>query len=244
MVKPYANLPGTHKEQVKTMFDSISGKYDFLNHFLSFGSDIRWRKKLAGKLVALSRNRIQSSRIRILDVATGTGDMAFELSKLPDVQIAGIDIAAEMLEIAKAKADSKRITNVGFTIGDAENLGYLNNEFDYVTVTFGIRNFAELERGLKEIHRVLKTGGALLILEFSVPKGFFGVVYKYYSGLILPLLAGAFTRHKHAYKYLPESIYRFPAGPDLCLILKNCGFSGPEYKGLSMGITNLYWAVK
>ncbi len=245
MIKPYKDLPGTRKQQVMQMFNAIAGRYDFLNHVLSFNTDVRWRKKVSVTLKKLSASsNIPLNELNILDVATGTGDLAFELSKLKPAGITGVDIAEEMLVIARKKAVAKGLDTITFKSGDSEGLEFADNTFDFVTVAFGVRNYENLEKGILEMHRVLKPGGHLLILEFSQPSGFMGFLYNFYSKAILPLFARVFAADPRAYQYLPESIYAFPFGGKMREILLQAGFGTSTFKKLSGGIACLYISGK
>ncbi len=226
------------------MFNAIAGKYDFLNHFLSFNTDVRWRKRVVKTIKKLnSDSQIPLNEIIILDVATGTGDMAIELSKLNPASITGVDIAEEMLSIARKKAEEKGLSIV-FQIGDSEALDFSDRSFDYVTVAFGVRNYEDLEKGISEMYRVLKPGGYLLILEFSQPSGIMGFLYNFYSKRILPVLARIFSTDPRAYQYLPESIFSFPHGNKMKNIIIQAGFNTSEFKKLTGGIASLYISGK
>ncbi len=227
------------KEQVRRMFNDIAHKYDFLNHFLSVGIDITWRKKVR-KLLA------KNHPATILDVATGTGDLAIELSKLSPDSIIGIDIATEMLEIGRLKIKKKGLDSIiEMEEGDAENLKFESNKFDAITVAFGVRNFETLQKGLKEMHRVLKTGGILAILEFSKPKAFpFKQVYNFYFKYILPVMGRFFSKSNAAYTYLPESVQGFAEDKAFLQELDAAGFHNAKQNRLTMGIATLYHAIK
>jgi demethylmenaquinone methyltransferase/2-methoxy-6-polyprenyl-1,4-benzoquinol methylase len=245
LIKPYKDQPGTRKQQVVQMFNAIAGKYDFMNHFLSFNSDVRWRRKVVKTLRKLnSVSPIPLSEISILDVATGTGDMAIALAELKPSSITGIDIAEEMLLIARKKADQRVLPAISFLSGDSEAMEFADNTFDFVTVAFGVRNYEDLSKGISEMHRVLKAGGYLLILEFSQPSGIVAFFYNFYSKRILPFMARLFASDVKAYHYLPESIYAFPYGEKMRDILLQAGFSSSEIKKLSGGIVSLYVSRK
>jgi demethylmenaquinone methyltransferase / 2-methoxy-6-polyprenyl-1,4-benzoquinol methylase len=245
LIKPYKDQPGTRKQQVMQMFNAIADRYDFLNHFLSFNSDVRWRKKVVKAIKKLTfTSQIPLNQLDILDVATGTGDMAIELSKLNPRSVIGVDIALEMLQIAGKKAEQKGLTALSFLSGDSEALDFPDQKFDFVTVAFGVRNYEDLEQGISEMKRVLKTGGFLLILEFSQPSGIMGFLYNIYSKRVLPLLAGLFAADPRAYQYLPESIYAFPHGEKMRNILLQSGFTSSEFKKLSGGIASIYISRK
>ncbi len=227
------------------MFNAIAGKYDFLNHFLSMNTDVRWRRKVVSSVKRLSsKSQIPLNELNILDVATGTGDMAIALSKLKPASVTGVDISEEMLKVAVKKAALKKINLVSFHLGDSESLNFPDKSFDFVTVAFGVRNYENLEKGISEMQRVLKVGGYLLILEFSQPSGIMGAFYNFYSKRILPLLAGMFSADPLAYQYLPESIYAFPHGEKMRGILLESGFRNSEFIKLSGGIASLYTSLK
>jgi demethylmenaquinone methyltransferase/2-methoxy-6-polyprenyl-1,4-benzoquinol methylase len=245
LIKPYKDQPGTRKHQVMQMFNAIADRYDFLNHFLSLNTDVRWRRKLVRILKKLNvASQIPLNHLDILDVATGTGDMAIELSKLKPRFVTGVDIAEEMLQIARKKAEKKGLAAISFKSGDSEDLDFPGQKFDFVTVAFGVRNYENLEKGISEMHRVLKIGGYLLILEFSQPSGIMGFFYNIYSKRVLPMLAGLFTADPKAYEYLPESIYAFPHGEKMRTILLKAGFTSSEFIKLSGGIASIYISGK
>lgn len=243
-VKPYKDDTRGRKEQVRKMFDNIAGRYDFLNHLLSFNMDKKWRKQLVDLIKSDLNDEAENKKdLKILDVATGTGDLAFELSKDPRFRIAGLDLSWEMLKIATIKAKAKK-NNIKFIHGDSESLPFENNSFDVVTVGFGVRNFEDLKKGLKEISRVLKGGGKIYILEFSKPrKGIFSTLYGLYSSKILPYLASVFGGERKAYNYLPESISEFPSGNEMLLEMQKAGVSFTENIPLSMSIATIYKGV-
>jgi demethylmenaquinone methyltransferase/2-methoxy-6-polyprenyl-1,4-benzoquinol methylase len=217
------------------MFDDISNRYDFLNHFLSFGIDKLWRRKLTR---LLSEKNPRS----ILDVATGTGDLAIALAKLNPLKITGIDIAEKMLTIAREKVSRKKLcTIITFETGDAENIPFTDNSFDAVTVAFGVRNYENLLMGLKEMNRVLKQGGTMMILEFSKPRSnFLNHLYRFYSRRIIPFTGQFISKNKHAYQYLPDSVAAFPAGKDFLEILKESGLTNNREYSLTGGIATIY----
>lgn len=221
------------------MFDSISGNYDFLNHFLSLGIDIRWRKK-AIKLLAKSKPKL------ILDVATGTGDFAIETLKLNPDQVIGVDISEGMLEVGRKKMKARGIDHkIDLRLGDSENLPFEENKFDAVIVAFGVRNFENLEKGLTEMQRVLKPGGQLVVLEFSKPRGFpFKQLYNFYFKFVLPKIGQLVSRDSAAYTYLPESVQAFPDGTDFTNILNRIGFNYTTCQSLTFGISSLYTGTK
>jgi len=227
------------KDKVRAMFNDIAPKYDFLNHFLSGGIDIMWRKKVR-RLLAKSNPK------RILDVATGTGDLAVELTNLNPDSIVGIDIATEMLDVGVEKIKRKGLNNViELQEGDAENIKFDNNTFDAITVAFGVRNFENLNKGLKEMHRVLKPNGIVAVLEFSKPKSFpFKQAYGFYSKYILPTMGKAVSKSDEAYKYLPESVQGFAEDKAFLNELEKAGFKSVKQTRLTMGIATLYSGSK
>lgn len=238
-VVPYKDEQATKKEQVAKMFDNISHRYDFLNHFLSLGIDKRWRRK-AVKLLKPSAPKV------ILDVATGTGDFALQSLDLNPNKVIGVDISAGMLDVGRKKMLSKGVDHVVEMIqADSENLPFEQNKFDAVTVAFGVRNFENLVKGLSEIFRVMRPGATLVVLEFSRPKRFpFKQVYNFYFKVILPKLGRWISRDKAAYDYLPESVEAFPDGQDFLQILKDIGFNQVACKPLTFGISSIYTARK
>ena len=240
MITPYEHSEAGKKQQVADMFNNISGKYDFLNHFLSFGIDLIWRKK------AISLLKDMKPR-KMLDVATGTGDFALESLRIlkPD-HIIGIDISQGMLDIALKKIEERSLSDrFRVEVGDAENLSFESNSFDAVTVAFGVRNFENLQIGLNEICRVLKPGGRAVILEFSNPKAFpIKQLYRFYSKHILPRIGKIFSKDNRAYTYLPESISQFPDGESFSQLLKNAGFQTAQSRPQTFGICTIYVGVK
>ncbi len=238
-VKPY-HSEGSKKKQVSTMFDNIAPWYDFLNHFLSLGIDIRWRKKTIASLRELQPKSI-------LDVATGTGDLAIEaMRQLSPEKVTGIDIANEMLEVGRLKLRNKHLADkVELLLGDSENIGFADNTFDAVTVAFGVRNFENLEIGLAEMLRVTRPGGMVAILEFSKPKMFpFKQLYNFYFKNLLPLIGRITSRDPKAYSYLYESVQAFPDGKDFANVLEKIGYQSATYKPFTLGICTLYLAKK
>jgi len=238
-IKPFEKEKGK-KEQVSEMFDSIAQRYDFMNRFLSAGIDIGWRKK------AIDLFKKDAPQ-HLLDVATGTGDMAIMAAKrLHPQKITGIDISEKMLEIGRKKVAKEALTTqVELLAGDSETINFGNDTFDAVMVAFGVRNFENLEQGLKEILRVLKPGALLVVLEFSKPK--WSVVrsfYQLYMGTIAPQLAKWFRQNKQAYQYLNASAKAFPDRNEFVQILNNVGFSDTYFKPLSLGICCIYCGRK
>ena len=224
---------------VAEMFNDISGQYDFLNHFLSFGVDYSWRRKFVRQL-GEARPSV------ILDVATGTGDLAFAMAALKPERIEGIDIAVQMLDIARKKAERQPAgLKVNFSTGDAESIPFPDNTFDAVTVAFGVRNYEHLEKGLADMRRVLKPGGIMMILEFSHPgKAPFKQFYHFYSRYCIPLIGKLFSGNNLAYRYLPESVAAFPSGSDFTAILEKTGMTGIRQRPLTFGIATIYSGKK
>ena len=221
------------------MFDNISGRYDFLNHFLSLGIDRLWRKKAIRLLRDLKP-------MTMLDVATGTGDFAIEALRLQPQKIVGVDISEGMLEVGRKKLKQRKLDSViELQLGDSENLPFQDNFFDAVIVAFGVRNFENLERGLGEMLRVVKPGGKVVILEFSRPSKFpMKQLYNVYFTTILPLIGRWISRDQAAYRYLPESVQAFPDGKDLLNVLSKTGYKNPQCDPLTFGISSLYWGTK
>ncbi len=238
-VVPYKDKSEGKKQQVADMFDSISGKYDFLNHFLSLGIDIRWRKK-AIKLLQPDQPK------KILDLATGTGDFAIESLKLEPEKVVGVDISEGMLNVGREKMKKREIDHIiSMESGDSENLRFEDNNFDAVIVAFGVRNFENLEKGLSEMNRVLKSGGKAVILEFSKPTIFpFKQLYNFYFRWILPKVGKLISKDSAAYTYLPESVNEFPYGQDFLDVLAKTGFKNTRCKPLTLGISSIYIGEK
>lgn len=239
-VTPYRHETLSKKEQVALMFNKIAGTYDFLNHFLSLGIDIIWRKR------AIAQLKKENPKL-ILDVATGTGDFAFEaLKQIPGAKITGVDISEGMLDIARQKIGKRKMQN-RFSVekGDSEKLLFEDNSFDAVTVSFGVRNFENLEQGMADINRVLKKGGKVVVLEFSKPRKFpIKQLYNGYFFFILPLIGKLFSKDKQAYTYLPESVAAFPDGEDFLAVLAKTGFSDLKWQSLDVGICAIYTGYK
>lgn len=227
------------KQQVRSMFNNIAHRYDFLNHFLSAGIDYRWRKKA---IQIIGETNPQS----ILDIATGTGDLAIEASKLNPKKIEGIDIAEDMLAIGREKIQKKNLTDIiRLQTGDAEHIQFEDNSFDAVMVAFGVRNFENLEKGLSEMYRVLNKGGLVMVLEFSKPVKFpVKQLYQFYFRLILPTLGKIISGDSSAYTYLPDSVSTFPDGNEFLGILKKTGFTNTAHKPLTYGIASIYTGTK
>ncbi|MDH5602653.1 MAG: bifunctional demethylmenaquinone methyltransferase/2-methoxy-6-polyprenyl-1,4-benzoquinol methylase UbiE [Cyclobacteriaceae bacterium] len=238
-VVPYKNTTKGKKEQVAEMFNNISRKYDFLNHFLSLGIDVYWRKKAIGMLS-------KSKPGRILDIATGTGDFALMALRLHPKEVIGIDISDGMLEVGKEKILKKGLEHViRLEKGDSENIHFEDNSFDASIVAFGVRNFENLEKGLKEIHRVLRPGAMFIVLEFSKPRIFpFKQIYAFYFKYILPKIGNSISKDTAAYSYLPESVRAFPDGNEFIEKLKEAGFKNTTWKPLTFGISSIYTGQK
>jgi demethylmenaquinone methyltransferase / 2-methoxy-6-polyprenyl-1,4-benzoquinol methylase len=238
-VVPYKDSSGDKKSQVARMFDSIAGRYDFLNHFLSAGIDIYWRRKAIDQLAG-------SHPDHILDIATGTGDLALEAVRLAPQKITGIDISTGMLQIGQQKIARKNLSHlIELLPGDSENIAYPDNHFDAVTVAFGVRNFENLAKGLSEMHRVLKPGGKAVVLEFSKPRSFpFKQGYNAYFKYILPLFGRLISNDQAAYSYLPESVQAFPDGMDFIRIFEQAGFKEAKWHSLTFGISSIYTGNK
>jgi demethylmenaquinone methyltransferase / 2-methoxy-6-polyprenyl-1,4-benzoquinol methylase len=239
VVKPYGNEDKSKKEEVREMFNNISGKYDFLNHFLSLGIDKIWRKKAIKAL-----REIQPEKV--LDIATGTGDFALAALPLNPKEIVGLDLSPGMIAVGQTKMVKKGVTDIiTLVVGDSENLPFEENYFDALTVGFGVRNFENLEKGLSEMLRVVRPGGKLVILEFSKPKNFpVKQAFGFYSKHIIPFLGKNISKDKKAYAYLPESVAAFPEGKNFTDILIKLGYKSVEAKLVSGGIASIYSGIK
>lgn len=239
-VVPYKDSSDSKKEQVADMFDSISGKYDFLNRLLSGGVDIYWRKKALG-MIKDRKNDL------VLDIATGTGDLAIEANKILKVEkIIGVDISEGMLNVGKEKIKKLGLSNkIELQMGDSEKLLFDNNTFDTVIVSFGVRNFENLLKGLTDMCRVLKPGGTCLVVEFSKPASFpFKQFYWFYSTKILPIIGKLVSKDSSAYSYLPESVKAFPDGRAFLDVFEQAGFRETSVKTLTFGICSIYLGKK
>ena len=239
-VVPVIGSELSKKEQVADMFDNIAYRYDFLNRFLSVGIDITWRKKAIKQLKDINPKKI-------LDVATGTADVAIMTARiLQPEKIIGIDISDGMLNVGRKKIAKLGLENlIELLNGDSETIKFDDNSFDAVTVAFGVRNFQHLEKGLMEIKRVLKPGGKLVVLEFSKPKtAIVKQLYNVYMNSVAPGLGKMFSKNCNAYKYLDESIKKFPEGENFTTILDNLGYTNTYCKPLSFGICSLYCGIK
>ncbi|RZL69758.1 MAG: bifunctional demethylmenaquinone methyltransferase/2-methoxy-6-polyprenyl-1,4-benzoquinol methylase UbiE [Pedobacter sp.] len=238
-VTPY-QTESSKKEQVAEMFNNISGTYDFLNHFLSLGIDIIWRKKAIKELKALQPQVM-------LDVATGTGDFAFEsIAILHPKKIIGVDISKGMLAMADKKIKERNLGDVfSVQLGDSEGLNFEDNTFDAITVAFGVRNYENLEKGLADMLRVLKPNGKIVILEFSKPKNFpikqgYNIYFKY----VTPFFGRLFSKDKQAYTYLPESVAAFPDGETFTSLMEKVGYKNTKHRSLTFGISAIYTGLK
>ena len=239
-IVPFKDSAQSKKKQVEEMFDKIAFRYDFLNHFLSAGIDIGWRKKTLRQLVSLHPKNI-------LDVATGTGDMAILACRiLQPEKVTGIDLSDGMLEIGYRKIEKLGLQHrIELLKGDSETIMFGADSFDAVTVAFGVRNFEDLEQGLSEIKRVLRPGGRLAILECTKPKiPIIKNFYNFYLNVMAPLIGRVISKNKNAYRYLNESVQKFPEGKDFVEILKKLGYKNASCKPLSLGISTIYWAEK
>jgi demethylmenaquinone methyltransferase/2-methoxy-6-polyprenyl-1,4-benzoquinol methylase len=238
IVKPY-NTDKSKKEEVAQMFNNISARYDFLNHFLSLGIDHIWRRKAVNTL-----REIQPKRI--LDLATGTGDFAIALLKLNPTQIIGMDISSGMLEVGKNKMKAKHVSHIiDMQLGDSENMPFEDGYFDAITVGFGVRNYEHLEKGLSEMLRVTRVGGKIVILEFSKPKRFpIKQAFGFYSRFIIPFFGKRISKDEKAYAYLPESVAAFPEGKAFTDILSKLGYKQVESTLVSGGIATIYTGIK
>ncbi|GAA4460394.1 bifunctional demethylmenaquinone methyltransferase/2-methoxy-6-polyprenyl-1,4-benzoquinol methylase UbiE [Nemorincola caseinilytica] len=239
VVMPNAASAQSKKEQVAEMFNNIAGKYDLLNHLLSLGIDKTWRKKAIAVVSAIKP-------AAILDIATGTGDLAIAAARATDAHVTGLDIAVQMLDHGRKKISELGLDKcIAMQQGDSEALPFEANSFDAVMCAYGVRNFENLEAGLREMQRVMRPGGQLAILEFSSPTAFpvkqlYGMYFKY----VLPAIGRMVSKHSRAYTYLPESVQAFPDGQRFCDILTKCGFSKANARPLTLGVTTLYTATK
>jgi len=239
IITPYKDSTLGKKEQVTQMFDTISSDYDGLNRVISLGIDVKWRKKV----VALVANENPEN---ILDIATGTGDLAILMTTTSAKKIIGLDLSSGMLEVGKQKILEKKLSQkIEMVLGDSEKIPYDDNHFDAITVSFGIRNFETLEKGLAEIYRVLKPNGILVILETSVPTKFpFKQGYAFYTKIILPLIGKVFSKDDNAYGYLSESAANFPYGEKLNNILRKVSFIDCKAMPQTFGVATIYSATK
>ena len=238
-VKPYNQDDKSKKQEVAEMFDNISARYDFLNHFLSLGIDKIWRRKAINQLRSIPVKKI-------IDIATGTGDFAIAALKLNPEEVIGLDISAGMLAVGEQKMIKNKVDSIiKMQLGDSENIPYDSNYFDALTVGFGVRNFENLELGLAEMLRVLKPGGKAVILEFSKPKRFpIKQIFGFYSRYFIPFFGKRISKDAQAYSYLPESVAAFPEGKDFEDILRKIGYKNIESTLVSGGIATIYAGIK
>ncbi|CAM1339339.1 bifunctional demethylmenaquinone methyltransferase/2-methoxy-6-polyprenyl-1,4-benzoquinol methylase UbiE [Tenacibaculum aestuarii] len=238
-IKPYKDSELGKKEQVAKMFDNISEDYDGLNRVISFGIDVSWRKKVV-KLVG------ENNPKQILDIATGTGDLALMMSELNPERIVGLDISEGMLQVGRQKVAKANLSNkIEMVVGDSENIPFPDNTFDAITVSFGVRNFENLDKGITEILRVLKPGGKFVVLETSNPTKFpFKQGYKFYTNFILPVIGKLFSKDKVAYAYLSETANSFPFGEAFNNILQKNGFKNAKNIPVTFGVASIYTALK
>jgi len=234
LIKPY-NKDTSKKDEVRAMFNSIARNYDFLNHFLSFGIDVFWRKRLIRELK-------KYKPVRILDVATGTADLSIMASEIKGAELVGVDLSSGMIDVGKEKVERLKLSDrINLLVGDAESLDLERNSFDAAMVAFGVRNFEDLEKGLNEISAVLKDNSPLLVLEFSKPQLFiFKQLYHFYSFKILPLIGKLVSKDSSAYIYLPASINEFYSGKDFIDVMERCGYSDCRMIPLSLRIATIY----
>jgi demethylmenaquinone methyltransferase/2-methoxy-6-polyprenyl-1,4-benzoquinol methylase len=239
IVKPYGKENSSKKDEVAEMFDNISKRYDFLNHFLSLGIDKIWRRKAVNELKEIMPKRI-------LDLATGTGDFAIASLRLKPDEIVGMDISEGMLEVGRQKMQQRKFDNIiSMKYGDSENLPFEDNYFDALTVGFGVRNYENLNKGLSEMLRVVRPGGKIVILEFSKPKRFpVKQYYAFHSKYIIPFFGKRISKDEKAYAYLPESVAAFPEGEAFENILKALGYQSVKSQLVSGGIATIYSGIK
>lgn len=236
-IKPY-NTQAGKKQEVEDMFDNIAPKYDLLNHVLSMKIDVLWRNTLVKWMN-------KDAPKEVLDVATGTGDLAIAVQKGTGAQVTGLDLSQQMLNVGIEKIKKINLQDkITMQKGDAENLPFESNKFDAVSVAFGVRNFENLEKGLAELSRVVKENKSVYILEFSKVEGLLGPLYMFYFKNILPMIGRLVSKDNRAYTYLPDSVNAFPFGEKMKSILLSTGFKKVEYKKLSLGIATIYKATK
>jgi demethylmenaquinone methyltransferase/2-methoxy-6-polyprenyl-1,4-benzoquinol methylase len=238
-VTPYKNSSLNKKQQVAKMFNNIAWRYDFLNHFLSFGIDKYWRR------AAIEQLKIVRPKL-ILDVASGTADLALAAMKLNPAKVYGIDISTDMLAIGREKIRKKMLQEkIELLESDSENMIFEDNKFDALTVGFGVRNFENLEKGLSEMLRVLKPGGKAVILEFSKPSSaVIGKLYTFYSSKVCPWLGNKISKDPAAYTYLNRSVEAFPEGENFATILRKTGYKEVDVKTLTFGVASIYTGIK
>ncbi len=236
-IKPY-NSDASKKSEVEDMFDNIAPKYDLLNHVLSMKIDVAWRNTL---VKWMKKDGVK----KVLDVATGTGDLAIAVHKGTQAEVVGLDLSQQMLNVGLVKIKKLNLDGrISMQKGDAENLPFEDNSFDAVSVAFGVRNFENLNKGLAELRRVVKENRSVYILEFSKVEGFLGPFYMFYFRNILPRIGKLISKDHRAYSYLPDSVNAFPYGEKMKNILLETGFKNVEFKKLSLGIATIYKATK
>lgn len=237
---PVDSIKDRKKAGVGPMFDSIAGSYDFLNHLLSFGIDRMWRKKAVRGIGGKFANPV------IIDVATGTADLAITAMMLNPRKIEGVDISEKMLEIGRKKVAGKGYTGIiELTIGNSESLPFAGESFDAAMVGFGVRNFSDPAAGLTEMRRVLRKGGIIMVLEFSKPTTFpFKQVYNFYFRVLLPLVGKLFSGNRKAYRYLHDSVMHFPDNENFMTLLRDVGFREVKQKRLTFGVASIYTGIK
>ena len=237
IVKPYNNSQNK-KNQVKQMFNKIAGQYDFLNRFLTFGIDNIWR--------TIAVKKIKNNPKNVLDIATGTADLAIITAKYTNAEIIGLDISDQMLKVGKEKITKNKLdSRIKLINGDAENLSFNNETFDAITVGFGVRNFENLEKGLNEIYRVIKEGGYVAILEPSYPEKFpLKQLFNFYFETLTPIIGNLISKDYKAYSYLSKSVKNFPSSNNFIDQLKQIGFSKCNHYSLTFGVVSLYIAIK
>lgn len=239
-VKPYNEENSSKKEQVTKMFDTISGEYDGLNRMISLGLDQKWRANVVAMIAAAHPDTI-------MDIATGTGDLVIQMAQKTNAsRLIGLDISSGMLEVGKVKVAKEKLDDrIEMILGDSENLPFEDNAIDAITVSYGVRNFENLEKGLSEIRRVLKPQGILVILETSIPTKFpFKQGYYVFSKLVVPTIGKLFSKDKTAYGYLQKSAQAFPYGQEFNNILKKVGFNNVEHFLQFQGASTIYKAIK
>ncbi len=236
---PYPGVERDKKQQVSEMFNRIAFSYDFLNHFLSAGIDKHWRK-IAVRMFSPSKPKT------ILDVATGTADFAIEANSIHPEKIIGVDLAENMLEIGEKKIRKMNLEKIiSLKQADSEALPFSDNNFDAVTIGFGVRNFMNPVKGLTEMHRVLKPGGQIAVLEFSKPKNFLVKgIFNFYFKRLCPLIGALVSKDKNAYQYLHDSVKNFPEGREFLNMMETAGFKNTFQRKLTFGIASVYFGAK
>lgn len=232
------------KEFVRAMFDNISGSYDKLNHLMSADVDKSWRRKAIRKI---AEGFPGGEKMKLLDLACGTGDFSIAAARMiPSAEVTGLDLSSGMLEVMKTKVQAASLGDrISMVTGDGENLPFPDGTFDRVSIAFGIRNFENREQGLREMLRVLKPGGRLVVLELSVPENpAVRSLYKLYFTKVMPAVGGIISGDSKAYKYLPASVLNFPTKDEFLATMRSCGFRDASHRALTLGICRMYWGVK